>query len=58
MSIESEARRFHAASRNIGKKALNALYPNDFEIYIFALELVNGDRETEDILYSQLILHQ
>lgn len=48
MSIESEARRFHAASRNIGKRALNALYPNDFEIYIFALELVNGDRETEE----------
>lgn len=48
MSAESEFRRFKALSQTIGKRALNALFPNDVEIYIYALELVNGDGETED----------
>lgn len=48
MSVESEFRRFKDLSQSIGKRALNALYPDDIEIYIYALELVNGDGDTED----------
>ena len=48
MSVESEFRRFKALNKSVGKKVLNALFPNDIEIYIFALELVNGSGETEE----------
>lgn len=48
MSVESEFNRFLALQTSLGKKALNALFPNDFEVYIFALELVNGNQQTED----------
>lgn len=48
MSLESEFNRFQALQTSIGKKALNALFPNDFELYVFALELVNGQQETEE----------
>lgn len=48
MSLESNVRRFHSLSRSLGKRALNALFPDDFELYIFAFELVNGDDITED----------
>lgn len=48
MSVESEFSRFLALNRTIGKRALNALFPDDIEIYIFAFELVNSDGGTED----------
>lgn len=48
MSVESEYRRFRALGHDIGKRALNALFPDDFELYIIALELVNSADETED----------
>jgi hypothetical protein len=48
MSIESEVRRFKDLNFSLGKRALNALYPDDIEIYILALELVNSDKETEE----------
>lgn len=48
MSLQSNERRFRDLSRTLGKRALNALYPDDFEIYIFAFEITNGDGETED----------
>lgn len=34
--------------RSIGKSALSALYPNDFEVYICSLELVNSKGDTID----------
>lgn len=33
---------------DIGRAGLHYLYPNDFEYYLMALELVNGDDETID----------
>lgn len=48
MSVSSEFQRFKDLNLAIGKKALNALFPDDIEIYIFALEIVNSDKETED----------
>lgn len=48
MSLESNVRRFQALNTSLGKRALNALFPDDFELYIFAFELVNGDDQTED----------
>jgi hypothetical protein len=48
MSLESNVRRFQLLSRSLGKRALNALFPDDFELYIFAFELTNGDDVTED----------
>ncbi len=48
MSLESNIRRFQSLNHSLGKRALNALFPDDFELYIFAFELVNGDDVTED----------
>lgn len=48
MSLQSSARRFQSLNRSLGKRALNALFPDDFELYIFAFELVNSDDVTED----------
>ncbi len=48
MSIESTLSRFRNSQVSLGKRALNALYPNDVELYVFALEVVNSDKETED----------
>ncbi len=32
----------------VGKRVVNALYPNDIEIYIFALELTNSREQTKE----------
>ena len=48
MSVESELSRFKALNQSVGRKVLNALYPNDIETYVFAYELVNSDGETEE----------
>ncbi len=48
MSLESNFRRFKALNNSLGKRALNALFPDDFELYVFAFEIVNGDDQTED----------
>lgn len=47
MSVESALSRYKSLSTTIGKKAISALYPNDIELYIVALELVNSDNQTE-----------
>lgn len=48
MSVESTLNRFRNSQASLGKRALNALYPNDVELYIFAFEVVNSDKETEE----------
>ncbi len=47
MSVESAFTRYTGLASSIGKKAISALFPNDFELYIMALELVNSDKQTE-----------
>lgn len=48
MSIEGALLRYSQLNNVIGKKAVSALYPNDFELYIVALELVDSNKETKD----------
>jgi hypothetical protein len=48
MDLGSQNQRFRGLLSNIGKAGLNAQFPNDFELYIVALELVNGNGDTED----------
>lgn len=47
MSVESAFLKYTGLASTIGKKAISALYPNDFELYITAFELVSGDGNTE-----------
>lgn len=47
MSVESAFLKFAGLKASVGKKAISALYPNDFELYITSFELVNSDKETE-----------
>jgi len=48
--MESESAKFKRLFNSIGKVGLNALFPNDFELYMFSLELVNSDGDTEEFL--------
>lgn len=47
MSVESAYVKLAGLSASIGKKAISALYPNDFELYITSFDLVNSDGITE-----------
>ena len=38
--------RYREFVRTIGKSALSAIYPNDFEFYVCALELVEEGKES------------
>jgi hypothetical protein len=48
MSTESVNRRYRSLLTTIGKAALNALYPKDFEHYFFSLELVDSKGRSVD----------
>lgn len=48
MSVQALKKQFVSKLGVLGKAGLNALYPNDFELYIFALELVNSKGDTEE----------
>lgn len=48
MSLDSVKRAFISKTGALGKVGLNGLYPNDFELYVFALELVNSKGDTEE----------
>lgn len=49
MSALSESRRtLERGYTSIGKRGLNALYPNDIEIYVFAFELLDYNLNTLD----------
>lgn len=47
MSVENAFLRYSGLASSIGKKAISALYPSDFELYIVAFDLVNSDGQTE-----------
>jgi hypothetical protein len=44
--IDEAISKFNTISSIIGKTGLNALFPNDFEVYIIALELVDSQDRT------------
>lgn len=48
MSLDNIKREYINKVHSIGKRGLNALFPNDFELYIFALELVDSKGNTEE----------
>jgi len=48
MSLEFVKKQFVSKLDVLGKVGLNGLYPNDFELYVFALELVNSKGDTEE----------
>lgn len=48
MSIESVRQELNELRQSRGKAVLNALFPDDFELYMFAVELVNSSRNTEN----------
>lgn len=45
---EQARQRYLAELQQLGKKGINAAFPNDFEYYFMAFELVNSDDETVD----------
>ena len=47
-TVDSIRQIFRNMQGQYGKIALNALFPNEFEVYILALELVNGNGEVEE----------
>jgi len=48
MGAEAESQRYRSLLSSVGKGALNALFPNDFEYYVVALELTDSRDETVD----------
>ena len=48
MSLESTKEKAFGLFKTMGKSALAALFPNDFEVYITALELVDSNEKTTD----------
>jgi hypothetical protein len=48
MSIQSVSQQYTTLLTSLGKPTLSALYPNDFELYIVAFELVNSSKQVED----------
>lgn len=63
MALERLNSRTRSLISQIGKAGLNALYPQEFEYYFFAFELVNSRQETIDffafpILPSQIVESQ
>jgi len=48
MTKEEANRRYRNFIDNIGREALGALFPKDFEVYMMGLELVDSDGDTVD----------
>jgi len=48
MSLPAIEARYRDLRVQVGKSALNALFPKEFEFYMLAIELVNSQGETED----------
>lgn len=46
MSLNSVKNRLDDQLRTVGKVNLNANYPEEFELYLFAFELLDGDGKT------------
>jgi len=50
MDLNQITRRYQQQVQTLGRSALNALYPYDFEVYLVALELTNSSGQTIDYL--------
>lgn len=48
MSIQEQQSTLIRLTQELGKDALHALYPNDFEVYLTALELVDSAEQTAE----------
>ena len=46
MSVQETVEKRQEYLRNVGKFALSSMFPDDFEVYVTALELINSDGET------------
>jgi len=46
MSIDNTLRKYDQAVNSLGRSGLNIAFPNEFELYVCAFELVNTKRET------------
>lgn len=46
MSVDNVARKYSAGIEQLGKVAMNARYPNEFELYMIALELIDSRGKT------------
>lgn len=46
MSVENAVRKRALLFEEVGKAALNVKYPNEFELYVIALELINAKGDT------------
>lgn len=55
MPINSEFDRYNSLLTSIGKATLHSLFPNDFEYYLIALELVNSNDNVEDFLIFPIL---
>ena len=51
-------RKYEELIRTIGRSAMNALYPNDFEVYMMALELAHSIGNTIDYLSFPIMPEQ
>lgn len=48
MTKEEANKRYRELLDTVGRDSLGALFPNDFEVYMMGLELVNSDGDTEE----------
>ncbi len=48
MGLQDANIKFRNLTGTLGKRAVNAIFPNDVEIYIFALELTNSREQTKE----------
>lgn len=55
MSLESVRQEFRQVLASVGRAALHAQYPDDFEYYAVSFELVNFEGETVDMLIFPIL---
>jgi hypothetical protein len=48
MSLDTARQEIQNLMLTVGKAGLNAQFPNEFELYVFAIELVNSNKNTEN----------
>jgi len=50
MSTQAINRKYAELINTVGRSAMNALFPYDFEVYMMALELTDGNDNTIDYM--------
>lgn len=50
MSLDSTKRRFSTLQNQVGKAVMHSMYPDDFEYYLIAIELVDSNEKVTDTL--------